>query len=118
MNLSYKTHNIDLTPDVTRYAEEKSQSLEKLTSLEAMCEVLLSRDEKHQSGVVFRADFTVIDGKTRVHAVGHGESIFAALDMAKDELANRLRREKKMHVRVMRKGGAAVKWMMRFGRTE
>ena len=112
MNITYKTDNVSLTPEVRSYVEEKLISIQKLLKdpEEGMCETILSRDEKHQTGTVFRADFTVFSGKERMHAVGHGQTILAAIDIAKDELAERLRREKKMHVRVMRKGGAVRRY--------
>ena len=119
MNISYKTVHVSLTPEIERYTEEKLASIEKLIAgNDSICEVILTHDEKHASGVTCRADFTVFSGKERVHAVGHGETILAAIDIAKDELANRLRREKKMHVRLLRKGGTMIKNMMRYGRSE
>ncbi|NBV77629.1 ribosome-associated translation inhibitor RaiA [bacterium] len=120
MQISYKTDNVVLASDVTSYTEEKLAAVERLLVDEgnASCEVLLSRDEKHQSGLIYRVDFTLFTGKERIHAVGHGESLMAALDIAKDELANRVRREKKLHVRVMRKSGAVLKRIMRFGSAE
>lgn len=118
MNITYRTVNVTLTPDIEAYTEEKLSLLEKFLNADATCEAVLTHDERHATGIVYRVDFTIFSGKDRTHAVGHGETLFAALDIAKDELADRIRRDKKMHVRLMRKGGAMLKHMMRFGRSE
>lgn len=120
MNIAYKTDNVTLTDEVQNYAEEKLAAIHKLLShhdeADIECDVALARDDKHHTGMIYRADFTVLAGKERMHGVGHGESMNAALDMAKDELANRLRRDKKAHVRFLRKSGAMLKSLVRFGR--
>lgn len=120
MQINYKTDGVILADDVRSYTEEKLDAVRKLLThhddADISCDVQLTKDEKHHSGTIYRADFTVLAGRERVHAVGHGESVQAALDAAKDELSNRLRREKKMHVRFLRKSQEALKRMMRFGK--
>ena len=119
MNISYKTDNVVLANDVESYTEEKLAAVRKLFAHYAdediSCEVHLAKDEKHQSGSIYRADFTILAGSERVHGVGHGETMQAALDAAKDEIMGRTRREKKMHRSFLRKSGEALKNMMRWG---
>lgn len=120
MNISYKTDNVVLAEDVRSYTEEKLAAVRKLFAhypdSDIACEVHLAKDDKHQSGAIFRADFTVLAGGERVHGVGHGETMQAALDAAKDEIMDRQRRDKRMHRRFLHKSAAALKNMMRFGR--
>ena len=120
MNVTYKAENLELTPDVRAYAEEKLEAVQKLLSNYApenvACDVALVKDDAHQSGNIYRADVTVHAGSEHVHAVGHGESLMAALDEVKDELARRIRREKDKEETMFRKGGAMLKRMMKWGR--
>jgi ribosomal subunit interface protein len=87
MNIQYKTHDVVLADDVRALVEEKLQAIEKLLAhhdtANISCEVVLAHDTKHQSGAVYRTDLTVFAGGERTHAVGHGETLQAAIDMAK-----------------------------------
>lgn len=117
MNISYKTLSFTLTPEIQSYSEDKLESIRKLLAHHdeenIACDVTLSHDSKHHSGMVYRADFTVFAGPERVHGVGHGMSMPAALDDAKDETLRRMREGKQVHVRLMRKGGAMIKKLLK-----
>ena len=117
MNITYKTLSYTLTPDIQSYTEEKLTSIRKLLAHHdeenISCDVTMSHDSKHHSGMIYRADFTVFAGPERVHGVGHGISMQAALDAAKDETLRRMRAGKEVHVRLMRKGGAMIKRLLR-----
>jgi ribosomal subunit interface protein len=119
MQVSYKTNNINLTPDVRSYAEDKLEAVQKLLTNHAeenvSCDVVLGKSEKQTHGDIYRADVTVHAGSERVHAVGHGESLMAALDEAKDDITRRMRREKTKQETMLRRGGAALKKMLRWG---
>jgi ribosomal subunit interface protein len=119
MNIQYKTHDVVLADDVRALVEEKLQAIEKLLAhhdtANISCEVVLAHDTKHQSGAVYRTDLTVFAGGERTHAVGHGETLQAAIDMAKDELQGRLRHAKGKHATLLRKGSQVIKKMMRWG---
>ena len=117
MNIAYKTLAFTLTPEIQNYTEEKLASVRKLLAhhddKNISCDVTLSHDAKHHSGMVYRADFTVFAGPERVHGVGHGMSMHAALDDAKDETLRRMREGKQVHVRLMRRGGAMIKKLLK-----
>lgn len=118
MHINYKAPTLDLTDEVREYAEEKLAMVEKLITSAAVediqAEVDLSRKQNQQSGDIFRADITIHAGADRTHAVGHGESLMAALDEAKDELSRRLRRTKSRRLESLRRGGAKIKNALRF----
>lgn len=122
MNISFKTQNVELTPDIRAYAEEKASAVQKVLGHHAeadiACEIVLSRDEKHATGLVYRADISAYAGAEKVHAVGHGESLKAAIDLAKDELVRRATSDKEKRMTLIRKGRAKVKEWLRFGRGE
>lgn len=119
MNISFKTNNVELTPELRTYAEEKAGAVRRLLGhyddTDISCEIILSRDDKHATGMVFRADLTAMAGSEKVHAVGHGESIQAAIDVAKDDLMRRAQRDKTKHQTLLRRGHAKVKEWLRWG---
>ena len=118
MHIDYKAPTVDLTDDVRAYVEEKMFAVAKLlTHVESeniRIETELSKKADQNSGDIFRTDFTVHAGSERMHAVGHGESLFASIDEAKEELTERLRREKGKKHDLFIKGAAKIKRMIRF----
>lgn len=118
MQINYKAPTIDLTDEVREYTEEKLVAVEKLLggidTNNVQVDVELARRENQQSGDIFRADLTVHAASDRIHAVGHGETLYAALDEAKDELTRRMQRTKTRRLDSVRKGGAKIKNMLRF----
>ena len=116
MNITYATTNYELTGEIEAYAEEKAGSISKLiTNPDAELRVELEKDAKHHSGSIYRADMTVHSAGLKTHAVGHGATMHAALDLSKDELKRRLTREKGRFSSMSRTIGARVKQMMRRG---
>jgi ribosomal subunit interface protein len=122
MNISFKTHNLELTGELRTYAEEKAAAVRKVLGhhddADISCEILLSKDDKHATGLVYRADLSAFAGAEKVHAVGHGESIKAAIDLAKDELIRRASHDKSKRITLIRRGRAKVKEWLKFGATE
>ncbi len=118
MNINFKATTIELTDEIRTYAEEKTISVTKLLkNVDAgniSADVSLEKKQEQNSGNVFRADITIHAGAERVHAVGHGESIMAAIDIARDDLVSRMGREKKRRLDALRRGGAKVKKLLRF----
>ncbi len=118
MNINFKASNIALTDEIRSYTEEKVAMVKKLipgTAEENIkVDVDLSKKSQQQSGEIFRADITIYAGAEKTHAVGHGETILAALDASKDELSERVSRSKKRRMDLVRKGGAKIKSMIRF----
>lgn len=122
MNITVKTRNLELTPDIRAYAEEKAAAVRKVlgnhSDGDIACDIILSRDDKHASGLIYRADYSAFAGAEKVHAVGHGESITAAIDIAKDELVQRASKDKSRGLSLMRRGGARVKSWLRWGASD
>jgi ribosomal subunit interface protein len=118
MKINFKALTIELTDEIRSYAEDKmgmvGKLLQNVDEENIRAEVELARKKNQQTGDVFRADITIHAGADRTHAVGHGESILAALDEAKDELTRRLRRGKTKKMDALREGGARIKNMLRF----
>lgn len=119
MNTQFKTKDYEITADVRVYAEEKLQTLVKYIDgadeSDARFEVELSKDSKHHSGEVCRADVVALASGIDMHAVGHGETMQAAVDMARDDLARRLNRDVSKARTMLRRGSRAIKRMLRLG---
>lgn len=121
MNIRIKATDYELTNDTRSYLDGRLASIEKYLSSDTSltrCEVEVGRDAgrpRHGANMWFAEIRIVQPGATRVYARNNAASVNAAIDDVKEEVERQLRQEKKLHVRVMRKTGAAIKNWMRFG---
>ena len=121
MDIRIKATGYELTSETREYLDGRLASLEKLlggdTSL-VRCEVELGRDAgrpRHGANLWFAEIRVIVPGGSSVYARNNSESINGAIDDVKAEVERQLRQEKKLHIRVLRKSGAALKNLMRFG---
>lgn len=118
MDIRIKGTNYDVTPDVERYLNERLSTLAKLLGEHAdisRCEVELVRDAgrpRHGTNV-WAAEVHLVYPGGSVYAKNNSESINGAIDDVKEEIERQLRREKNLHIRFLRKGGALLKRLMR-----
>ena len=116
MNIQYKTKGAEVSQVDKDYTEGKLKTLVKFMPVEESelrFEVEFSDDPKHISGEVYRVDMVAVGPGRDMHAVGHGESMQAAIDMAKDDLARRVNRKKDKDRSMLRKGSRKLKRMLR-----
>ena len=115
--VQFKAKNVEIDDKIRSYALEKIQSIERLIHAQTEDPLFEIWFEKELPDVErYRADITVYYDGNKTHAVGHGETLNAALDEAKDELIRRLRREKRKNLTLLKKGARKVKEMLRWGR--
>lgn len=119
MNISVKATNIELTPAISQYIDEKVGSLEKFivaadpTTVRASVEVGKTTRHHHSGSDIFLAEINLyIDGKT-FRAVSEQGTLYAALDDMKDEIAREITSSKNKQRALFRRGGAAVKNMIK-----
>ncbi|MBI2610505.1 HPF/RaiA family ribosome-associated protein [Candidatus Kaiserbacteria bacterium] len=121
MDVRVKTTDFQMTPDVRDYLDQRVDSLAKLlTGVEdvARIEVELGRDAgrpRHGKNIWFAEIQVIVPGQDRVYARNNSESVNGAIDDVKEEVERQLRRERKLHIRLYRKGGALAKRLLRFG---
>lgn len=117
MELKIKTSDYVMTPDVSAYLAEKVSALERLVHDEAgRCEVEIGRGVGHsQQGDVWKAEIVIHQNGERLYAIAQGESVKAAIDIAKDEMLQQLRKEKEKNVSLTRRLGARLKKFARRG---
>ncbi|MEK7107351.1 MAG: HPF/RaiA family ribosome-associated protein [Patescibacteria group bacterium] len=122
MNLRIKATNYELTPEVEKYLDERLKSLEKFIGADldvVRCEVELGRDAgrpRHGANIWFAEIAIIIPGRDRVYARNNSESVNGAIDDVKEEIERKLLKERKLHRRIYRRGGAMLKNLMRFGK--
>ena len=81
-------------------------------------DVELGRTTGHKSGDVYFAEINLLVDGNSMRATVHEANVNAAIDQAKDDILNQLRKHKQLHRRILRKGGAAFKRFVRFGSSE
>lgn len=113
--IQYKATNTDLTGELQDLLEQKFQSLEKFLKdgMSVQCEVEFEKETSHQSGQHFRVEANLtVDGKLyRAESTEH--SFEEAVDEVRSELDKSLRRSTKKHETLVKRGGRAIKKMMR-----
>jgi ribosomal subunit interface protein len=120
MDVRVKGTNYVISPEVERYLDERLNALTKLLGEHAnvaRCEVELARDagRPRHGANVWVAEIHLVYPGGSVYARNNSESINGAIDDVKDEVERQLHREKKLHIRILRKGGAMLKRLIRSG---
>jgi len=120
MDIRIKTTDYEITADVSDYLNDKIASIEKILAHDAetaRLEVEVGRAiGSSQQGDVWRAEFIVMHDGDRHIATASGESVNAAIDIAKDEILQQLRKSKGRNSTLTRRMGARLKRLTRFGR--
>lgn len=108
MNISIKATNLTLTPAVKKYAKDKVGMLEKyISAMEAKVE--LERDRKHHSGMVFRAEVSIVVGGKLMLAEASGEDIYAAIDLVIPKIKEQIAKFKDKRETLQKRGARAAK---------
>lgn len=111
MNLSIKGTHIELTPSTREYVDEKFGSLEKyIDALEGKVE--LERDQRHQTGPVYRAELTLIVGGKIMRAEARAEDIYAAIDLVVPKIKEQISKFKDKKNTLRRSGARKAKRRM------
>jgi ribosomal subunit interface protein len=100
MKINIKAANLDLTPALNQYLEEKIDSLSKFLKNyeiegEIQARVEVGRTSRHHHrGNVFRAEVNLILPKKILRSVAEREDIRVAIDEVKDELQQEIKKYK------------------------
>lgn len=116
MDYSIKTTHYSIVPDTKKYLDEKMQSLEKyLEGAETIAIELSRTTETQMHGRIWRAECTLQNDGRTVRAVALEETLHAAIDAMKDEIASQLKKTNAKKTSLVRRAGAKVKHWLRFG---
>ncbi len=116
MKIQTTANNIELTPEINSYLEKRLGSVEKLlkNSMSALADVKLGRDTNHhKNGEVYAVEINLVSDGQTFFAKTEQESLFAGIDIAKDELVSVLKNRKEKKDTVWKKGKQSIKKMLR-----
>lgn len=115
MNISVKATNIELTPAISQYVDEKVGSIGKFidtndqANARANIEVGKTTKHHHSGEDIFKAELNFsFDGK-HFRAVSEQGTLYAAIDDMKDEMIREIKSYKGKQRALFRRGGAAIK---------
>lgn len=109
MKISIKGTNLDLTPSLKEYAEEKIGNLEKYLSGVIEAKLELERDRHHQTGDVMRAEVMLIVGGKIMRADASSEDIYAAIDLVIPKLKEQISKFKDKRETLRKRGARSAK---------
>jgi ribosomal subunit interface protein len=113
VNISIKSTDFNMTPDIEAYVREKLESLEKHVDLggeeNLLAEVEFQRSKHHKKGDVFRVEVNLsFKGKViRSESKKHDPRV--AIDDVRKQLDKRIRRSKGKRFDLLKRGGRKLK---------
>jgi len=117
MKIQIKGTNTYITDETSDYLHKKIDMLEKFVDpndTSVLCEVEIGRTTNHhKSGDIFRTEINLRQDGKHFRAVAEEESVLASIDFAKDEMSVELSNYKNKKITLIRRGGAAIKNMLR-----
>lgn len=116
MKFNIKATNIELTPDVRAYVEKKLSAVEKYLdgNVDTVAQVEVGKTtQHHKSGEVFKAEVHIVGGGVDVFAVSEQFDLYAAIDVLKDDVVQKLMHLKGKREALTRRGARAIKNMMK-----
>jgi putative sigma-54 modulation protein len=115
MKINTKATGISLTPSISEYIEKKLNVLEKFFREEdVLANVEVGRTTRHhKSGDIFRAEIHIIAGGQNYYSVAEEDDLYAAIDEVKDEIVHEMTSKRKKAARLLRRGGAQIKNLLK-----
>jgi ribosome-associated translation inhibitor RaiA len=120
MNVRIKVSDFEMNKNIEDYLDERVQAIEKHLGDDAAhsrCEIEIGRAAGHSNkGENWFAEFQILTpGEDLVRVVGHGETVNAAIDSAKDEILVTLKKDRTKRFSQTKKLGAKMKEWLRWG---
>jgi ribosomal subunit interface protein len=120
--INIKTKNLDLTNEIREKVNEKIAHIERFLShnedRETIADVEVGKnfDSHHQKGDVYRAEINIQTNGRVLRAEHKTFDIIVAIDEAAAEIVKQIRRKKGKEKDLMRRGGKAIKNLLKFGK--
>ncbi len=114
MEIIFKSKNFSLTPSIEEYARKKISSLEKfLKNFDQEIikfEIEVGRTTyHHKSGDIFRAEINLSLGGRLLRVESEQSDLFAAIDEARDDLEQEIKKFKTKRKTVFIRGARSIK---------
>src|SRR3989344_3418312 len=122
MDIRTKATDYQMTSETEEYLSGRLNALEKFVGEKpdlTRVEVELGRDAgrpRHGKNIYFAEMRVITPGENDVYARNNSESVNGAIDDVKEEVERQLRKRKRTNLYYLRKSGAMLKRLMRFGR--
>lgn len=119
-----KSTDLELTPELRNFVDEKITALEKFMSLNSdetpIADIELEKKygEHHKQGDVFRAEINLQFRGEFFRTESKKEDIKVAFNDAHDEMVRRVRKTREKKNDLFKRGAKSIKKMLRFGREE
>lgn len=116
--IKFKATNTELVEELQDLMDRKLRSLEKFINDETdlNCEVEFEKVTAQQTGDVHRVEVNFYKDGELFRAEATEDSFEKAIDEVRDELDKEMRRAGKKQSTLIRRGGRAIKDMLRFGK--
>jgi ribosome-associated translation inhibitor RaiA len=124
MDIRIKTTDYQMVPETSTYLDERIAVIERhlgADAVNARVEVEVGRaagNAKHGAYLWFAEFNIIVPGAPSMYAKNNEDTVNAAIEQAKEEVLIQMRREKEVHRTDVRKTGAAVKNLLKFGSEE
>jgi ribosome-associated translation inhibitor RaiA len=120
MDIRIKATDVEMTPELSVFLQERVQMIGKLIGEDpaARCEVEVGRDAgrpRHGEHLWYAEFYVVRSGVEPVRATNRGATLNEAINDAKEEVLRQLRKDKRKYLHVLRRQGARLKELFRFG---
>jgi len=118
MKINIKTTNIELTPAISSYVEDKVNMLDKFIvvadpeSVNADVEIGTTT-KHHQAGDIFRAEINLHIAGKLLRSVAKKDDLYAAIDEMKDDLARQINADKGKERTMIKKGKSKLKALLK-----
>lgn len=116
--VNYNTNNLEVDAPLQALCEKKINTLQKFFQkyTDVAVDVEFHKDGASKSGKQYRVGVNLLLDGERFYASATEESFEQAIDEVRDELDKELRRANDKKTSVIRRGGRALKSMLRFGK--
>lgn len=116
-NIIFKHTNVGSDTALEALVAEKLAVLNKYLPevCDVTCEVEFERIPSHQSGKIYRLEANLMVNGALYRAEALAESFEAAIDLVKSDLDVEMNKSNKKKISLLKRGGRALKQMLRFG---
>ena len=117
VEIQIKATNINLTDAIGEYINKRLTFLDKLVDpkdTSVLCQVEVEKTTKHHKrGEIFRSEINLHIAGQDFRAEAKREKLYDAIDETKNQMTKELRRYKDKRQSSIKKGGAAIKDILR-----
>jgi ribosomal subunit interface protein len=116
MNINIKTTAITLTPAISDYTNKRLDKIALLLQDDSsvQCDIELAKTTGHHNkGDIFKAEIHIVGAGKNIYSSVEKDDLYAAIDIVRDEIVNKLSSEKNKRVSMLRRSGAKMKGVIK-----